>query len=53
MPAQVWTSWPGGIGWPTPISMGGKRRKATRKASKKSRKTTRKSARKLTQRRRR
>ncbi len=38
--SQVWWSWPGGIGWPTPIPLkGGKRRgKATRKSSKKSRK---------------
>lgn len=48
--SQVWWSWPGGIGWPTPIPLkGGKRlgcgtrknRKNTRKANRKSRRTNR------------
>ena len=38
--SQVWFSWPGGIGWPTPIPLkGGKRTKKTRKARKSSKKT--------------
>ena len=44
MAQQVWTSWPGGIGWPTPIAKGGKR-SATRK-NRKNRKATRKANRK-------
>jgi|LakMenEpi03Aug12_release.lakeMendotaPanAssembly.Ray.scaffolds.fasta_scaffold3678984_1 hypothetical protein len=42
--SQVWWSWPGGIGWPTPIPLKGGKRK-TRKSSKKnskSRKASRK-----------
>lgn len=35
----VWVSWPGGVGAPTKVPIGGgKRKAATRKASKKSRK---------------
>lgn len=38
--SQVFWSWPGGIGWPTPIPLKGGKRKTrkNRKASKKSRK---------------
>ncbi len=44
--SQVWWSFPGGIGWPTPIPLkGGKRRggktRKSRKGSKKGRKATR------------
>ncbi len=43
--SQVWWSWPGGIGWPTPIPLKGGKRKTrkNRKSSKKSRKANRKS----------
>lgn len=42
--SQVWISWPGGIGWPTPIPLKGGKRKGKktrkgRKASKKGRKS--------------
>ena len=43
--SQVWFSWPGGIGWPTPIPLKGGKRK-TRKARKSSRKASRKGSRK-------
>ncbi len=36
--SQVWWSWPGGIGWPTPIPLKGGKRK-TRKGRKSSKKT--------------
>jgi len=42
--SQVWISWPGGIGWPTPIPLKGGKRK-TRKSSKKTRKNKRKATR--------
>jgi hypothetical protein len=51
MPAHnsgpVWVSWPGGVGAPTKVPIGGGKRKAAtrknRKASKKSRKSSKKS----------
>ena len=51
MPGQnlgpVWVSWPGGVGAPTKVPIGGGKRKAAtrknRKASKKSRKASKKS----------
>ena len=50
MPGQnsgpVWVSWPGGVGAPTKVPIGGGKRKPTRKnrkASKKSRKASKKS----------
>ena len=54
MSKGVWVSWPGGIGWPTPLPLsGGKRKTQTRKnrkntrknrkASRKNRRSTRRS----------
>ena len=37
--SQVWWSFPGGIGWPTPIPLKGGKRRGTRKARKSSKKT--------------
>ncbi len=50
--SQVWFSWPGGIGWPTPIPLKGGKRK-TRKGRKgsKSRKASRKGRKGTTRRR--
>lgn len=41
--SQVWWSWPGGIGWPTPIPLkGGKRTGCGTRKNRKNRKNTRK-----------
>lgn len=37
--SQVWVSWPGGIGWPTPIPLKGGKRKGSSRKTRKSKKT--------------
>ena len=47
MSKGVWVSWPGGIGWPTPLPLSGGKRKTrkNRKTTRKNRKANRKNRR--------